>query len=214
MLTTAAWNAFLKTLEEPPPNTIFVLATTEADEGAADGRGPLPPVRLRAPERAADRRRAAARRRRARQIEIPDEAIALIARSATGLVPRRAGHARAAARLLGQRRSRSRTCWPCSAPPTPTSCSAPSTRSPPATAREALLAAARLADSGRDLGRFFADLEAHARGADGRADARRGARRAARHRRSRTSGWPSRRAASAAPTVVRLLELIAAACAR
>jgi DNA polymerase-3 subunit gamma/tau len=28
MLSTAAWNAFLKTLEEPPPNTIFVLATT------------------------------------------------------------------------------------------------------------------------------------------------------------------------------------------
>src|SRR5947209_296409 len=30
MLSTAAWNAFLKTLEEPPPNTTFVLATTEA----------------------------------------------------------------------------------------------------------------------------------------------------------------------------------------
>src|ERR671930_614398 len=30
MLSGAAWNAFLKTLEEPPPNTIFVLATTEA----------------------------------------------------------------------------------------------------------------------------------------------------------------------------------------
>jgi DNA polymerase-3 subunit gamma/tau len=30
MLSTSAWNAFLKTLEEPPPHTIFVLATTEA----------------------------------------------------------------------------------------------------------------------------------------------------------------------------------------
>ncbi|MCC6670559.1 MAG: DNA polymerase III subunit gamma/tau [Planctomycetes bacterium] len=29
MLSTAAWNAFLKTLEEPPPNVVFVLATTE-----------------------------------------------------------------------------------------------------------------------------------------------------------------------------------------
>jgi DNA polymerase III subunit gamma/tau len=29
MLSKAAWDAFLKTLEEPPPNTIFVLATTE-----------------------------------------------------------------------------------------------------------------------------------------------------------------------------------------
>src|SRR5919205_2337554 len=30
MLTTAAWNAFLKTLEEPPSHVVFVLATTEA----------------------------------------------------------------------------------------------------------------------------------------------------------------------------------------
>src|SRR5918911_1672787 len=32
MLSTQAWNAFLKTLEEPPPRTIFVLATTEANK--------------------------------------------------------------------------------------------------------------------------------------------------------------------------------------
>jgi DNA polymerase-3 subunit gamma/tau len=30
MLTKEAWNAFLKTLEEPPPMTVFVLATTES----------------------------------------------------------------------------------------------------------------------------------------------------------------------------------------
>lgn len=29
MLTTAAFNAFLKTLEEPPPYAKFILATTE-----------------------------------------------------------------------------------------------------------------------------------------------------------------------------------------
>src|ERR1700678_1146503 len=32
MLSPQAWNAFLKTLEEPPPRTIFVLATTEANK--------------------------------------------------------------------------------------------------------------------------------------------------------------------------------------
>jgi DNA polymerase III subunit gamma/tau len=32
MLSTAAWNAFLKTLEEPPPSTVFVLATTDAQK--------------------------------------------------------------------------------------------------------------------------------------------------------------------------------------
>ena len=29
MLSTAAFNAFLKTLEEPPQHAIFILATTE-----------------------------------------------------------------------------------------------------------------------------------------------------------------------------------------
>src|SRR5690349_18948947 len=32
MITPQGWNAFLKTLEEPPPNTVFVLATTEANK--------------------------------------------------------------------------------------------------------------------------------------------------------------------------------------
>ena len=32
MLSKSAWNAFLKTLEEPPPHAIFVLATTERDK--------------------------------------------------------------------------------------------------------------------------------------------------------------------------------------
>ena len=30
MLSSAAFNAFLKTLEEPPPYAIFILATTES----------------------------------------------------------------------------------------------------------------------------------------------------------------------------------------
>src|SRR3989344_5010343 len=32
MLTRDAWNAFLKTLEEPPAHVIFILATTELDK--------------------------------------------------------------------------------------------------------------------------------------------------------------------------------------
>lgn len=32
MLSKGAWNAFLKTLEEPPPYAIFILATTELDK--------------------------------------------------------------------------------------------------------------------------------------------------------------------------------------
>ena len=32
MLSTAAFNALLKSLEEPPPNTVFIFATTEPDK--------------------------------------------------------------------------------------------------------------------------------------------------------------------------------------
>ena len=56
MLSTQAWNAFLKTLEEPPPRTVFVLGHHRGAEGAADRRRSLPPLRLRpadAPSRSA-----------------------------------------------------------------------------------------------------------------------------------------------------------------
>src|SRR6201989_2800418 len=83
MLSTAAWNAFLKTLEEPPPHTIFVLATTEANKV-------LPTVvdrchrfdfgRPGVPQIASVLRRVAA----SESIELGPEAIALVARAATG----------------------------------------------------------------------------------------------------------------------------------
>src|SRR5947209_455558 len=83
MLSTAAWNAFLKTLEEPPPNTIFVLATT-------DPQKVLPTVvdrchrfdfqRPSAEQIAIVLRRAAA----SEGIDVPAEALALIARHASG----------------------------------------------------------------------------------------------------------------------------------
>ncbi|MDE3131380.1 MAG: DNA polymerase III subunit gamma/tau, partial [Acidobacteriota bacterium] len=83
MLSTQAWNAFLKTLEEPPPRTVFVLATTEAQKV-------LPTVvdrchrfdfgRPTAEQVATVVRRVAA----AESIAIEDGAAGLIARHATG----------------------------------------------------------------------------------------------------------------------------------
>jgi DNA polymerase-3 subunit gamma/tau len=83
MLSPQAWNAFLKTLEEPPPRTIFVLATTEAQKV-------LPTVvdrchrfdfgRPSAGEVSAVLQRVA----QAEQIAIDEHALALIARHATG----------------------------------------------------------------------------------------------------------------------------------
>src|SRR3978361_768099 len=56
MLTKEAWNAFLKTLEEPPPKTVFVLATTQLAQREADDRRPLPALRLPAALARADLR--------------------------------------------------------------------------------------------------------------------------------------------------------------
>ncbi len=83
MLSTAAWNAFLKTLEEPPPMTVFVLATTEADKVPAtvvdrchrfDFHRPTVDQIAAVVTRVAD----------AEEIEIPPEAIAALSRQAAG----------------------------------------------------------------------------------------------------------------------------------
>jgi DNA polymerase III subunit gamma/tau len=83
MLTREAWNAFLKTLEEPPPNTAFVLATTEPHKV-------MPTIVDRCQRFDFQRpsleqltevvRRVAA----AEEIEISDGAVGAIARSASG----------------------------------------------------------------------------------------------------------------------------------
>ncbi len=83
MLSTQAWNAFLKTLEEPPPNTVFVLATTEAQKVPAtvvDRCHRFDFHRPTVEQLASVIRRAA----QAESIEIPPEAVAAVARSATG----------------------------------------------------------------------------------------------------------------------------------
>jgi DNA polymerase III subunit gamma/tau len=83
MLSTAAWNAFLKTLEEPPPNTVFVLATTEAQKVPAtviDRCHRFDFHRPTVEQLASVIRRTA----QAESIEIPPTAVAALARSATG----------------------------------------------------------------------------------------------------------------------------------
>ena len=83
MLSTAAWNAFLKTLEEPPPNTVFILATTDAQKVPAtviDRCHRFDFQRPSTDQIATVLRRVAA----AESIEIPDGATALLARHAAG----------------------------------------------------------------------------------------------------------------------------------
>ena len=83
MLTPAAWNAFLKTLEEPPAHVVFVLATTEAHKVPATiidrchrfdfGRPSLQQITGVLKRVAAEE-----------GIVVPDAALGLIARKATG----------------------------------------------------------------------------------------------------------------------------------
>jgi DNA polymerase-3 subunit gamma/tau len=83
MLSTAAWNAFLKTLEEPPPNTVFVLATTEAQKVPAtvvDRCHRFDFHRPSVEQIASVLRRTA----EAESIDVPPAALAALARSATG----------------------------------------------------------------------------------------------------------------------------------
>src|SRR3954466_3061690 len=83
MLTKEAWNAFLKTLEEPPPNTAFVLATTEPQKVMATIVDRCQRFDFQRPslEQIAEVvKRVAA----AESIQIGLGAVALISRSATG----------------------------------------------------------------------------------------------------------------------------------
>ena len=44
MLSTQAFNALLKTMEEPPEHVIFILATTEVQKTPGHDLKPLPAV--------------------------------------------------------------------------------------------------------------------------------------------------------------------------
>ena len=83
MLTQAAWNAFLKTLEEPPPHVVFVLATTEAHKVPAtivDRCHRFDFQRPTLEQIAGVLRRVSAEE----GIEAPDAALGMLARAATG----------------------------------------------------------------------------------------------------------------------------------
>ena len=83
MLTQQAWNAFLKTLEEPPAHVVFVLATTEAHKVPATIIDRCHRFDFHRPSL---QQIAGVLRKVSKEegIEIPDPAVTMIARSATG----------------------------------------------------------------------------------------------------------------------------------
>jgi DNA polymerase-3 subunit gamma/tau len=161
MLSTAAWNAFLKTLEEPPPNTVFVLATTEAQKVPATVVDRCHRFDFQRPtvEQIAQVLRRTAE---AESIEIGPEAIAALARAATGSFRDALGTLEQLLAYSGSEIALEdvlavlgiadsalleRTVDAVAA----------------ADARGALLALAECADSGRDASSFASDLESRAR---------------------------------------------------
>jgi DNA polymerase-3 subunit gamma/tau len=162
MLSTAAWNAFLKTLEEPPPHTIFVLATTEANKvlpTVVDRCHRFDFARPSVPQIAGVLRKVAD----AEQLEISPEATGLIARAATGSFRDALGTLEQLVAYSGRSIALDDVLAVLGAADADLVFGAVDAVAA-GDVREALLAAARLAESGRDLGRFFGDLEAHARG--------------------------------------------------
>jgi len=161
MLSSQAWNAFLKTLEEPPPNTIFVLATTEANKV-------LPTVvdrchrfdfrRPTAEQLAAVIRRVA----QAEGIEIGPEAVALIARHATGSFRDALGTLEQLVTYSGDTIALDDVLAVLGVADVDLLFEALDAVGA-GDGRATLLAADRLAETGRDPGTFVRDLEGHAR---------------------------------------------------
>ncbi|MFC7054051.1 DNA polymerase III subunit gamma/tau [Hansschlegelia quercus] len=85
MLSTSAFNAFLKTLEEPPPHVKFVFATTEIRKVPVTVLSRCQSFSLR--RVAADEMTAhLAKIAKAEEVEIDDEALAVVARASEGSV--------------------------------------------------------------------------------------------------------------------------------
>jgi DNA polymerase-3 subunit gamma/tau len=161
MLSTQAWNAFLKTLEEPPPNTIFVLATTEAQKvlpTVVDRCHRFDFARPTIDQIVTVLRRAA----EAESIEISSQAIALIARSATGSFRDALGTLEQLVTYSGPSVALEDVVSVLGVAGSELlyeALDAVAEHDP----RRALLAVARCAESGRDPASFIRDLEVHTR---------------------------------------------------
>jgi DNA polymerase-3 subunit gamma/tau len=161
MLSTAAWNAFLKTLEEPPPSTIFVLATTEAHkvmDTVVDRCHRFDFRRPTVEQLATVVRRVAAKE----SIEVAPEAVALVARNATGSYRDALGTLEQLVTYSGASIATEDVLAVLGVADDDLlfgALDAIGARD----ARAAWRIAARLADSGRDAAQFLRDLEGHTR---------------------------------------------------
>jgi DNA polymerase III subunit gamma/tau len=161
MLTKEAWNAFLKTLEEPPPNTVFVLATTEPQKVMATIVDRCQRFDFQRPslEQIAEVVRRVAGEEK---IEIDDGAVALLARSANGSFRDALGTLDQLVAFGGEKVSTDEVVELLGAADAELlfdTTDALATGDAPA----ALEAVERLARSGRDPGQFARDLIAHLR---------------------------------------------------
>jgi len=161
MLSTQAWNAFLKTLEEPPPNTVFVLATTEAGKvlpTVVDRCHRFDFARPAVEQLAAVLRRVAD----AESITIGPDAVALLARHATGSFRDALGTLEQLVTYAGNEIATEDVLAVLGVADSDLLFDALDAVAA-ADPRAALLAAARLAQTGHDPLGFVRDLEAHAR---------------------------------------------------
>ena len=161
MLSTAAWNAFLKTLEEPPAHVVFVLATTEAHKVPAtivDRCHRFDFQRPSLEQIAGVLRRVAAEE----EIEIPDAAVGMLARAATGSFRDALGTLEQLVTYGGKRVELDDVLdilGVADAEMVLAAGEALAARDP----KEALLGVQRLSESGRDFTQFMRDLSAHLR---------------------------------------------------
>jgi len=161
MLSSAAWNAFLKTLEEPPPNTVFVLATTEAAKvlpTVVDRCHRFDFTRPTVEQLASVVRRVAD----TEGIEIGPDAVGLLARHATGSFRDALGTLEQLVTYSGATIAMDdvlAVLGVADADLVFGALDAVAGHDPKA----ALLAVAKLGETGRDMGGFMRDLEAHAR---------------------------------------------------